>query len=145
NGFDRGFQWLSVLYGNLVKRLVAFSRAMGVFYALLIAAMAYLLVTTPKGFIPAQDRGYVIAVAQLPAGASLARTTEIAHKAETIALSIEGVDTVPLFSGLSGVTGTLSPNTVTLFPIMKPAEERLKHGRTADVIAQELREKLAAI
>ncbi len=62
--------------------------------------------TTPQGFIPAQDRGYVIVSVQLPGAASLARTTEIVRQIENIALDTPGIVRVPSFAGLSGATRT---------------------------------------
>jgi hydrophobe/amphiphile efflux-1 (HAE1) family protein len=145
DGFDRVFHRLSESYGLLVRRLIDVSRYMIAIYIVLIAATGYLLLNTPKGFIPTQDRDYLLVIAQLPAGASLARTTELAHQVETVALGIPGIVAVPVFAGLSGATATLSPSTATVFPIMGPAEERRKHGQTADQLAVELRKRLASI
>ena len=60
-------------------------------YVVLIGSAGWLLVTTPQGYIPAQDRGYVIVSAQLPGAASLARTTEIVRRIESIALDTPGI------------------------------------------------------
>ena len=60
-------------------------------YAALIGGAGWLLVATPQGFIPAQDRGYVIISVQLPGAASLARTTEVVREIEKIALDTPGV------------------------------------------------------
>ncbi len=71
--FNRGFDRLSHGYGNIAGFVIRHSGAMLLVYVLLIGSAGWLLVTTPQGFIPAQDRGYVIVAVQLPGAASLAR------------------------------------------------------------------------
>jgi hydrophobe/amphiphile efflux-1 (HAE1) family protein len=104
-----------------------------------------LLATTPQGFIPAQDRGYVIVVAQLPGAASLARTTEVVKEIENIALGVPGVVRVPAFAGLSGATRTQASNAAAMFPVFDDPEVRAKKGLTANVITAELRKRLSKI
>jgi len=116
-----------------------------VIYAVLIAATAYLLVSTPKGFIPVQDRGYLVVIVQLPDGASLERTNEISQQIEAIALEVPGVDRVPTFSGFSMVTGTSSSNSAGLAPVFQPWSVRKVHGLTSDKIAEDLRERLKVV
>lgn len=143
--FDAGFHRLADWYGKLVLRLISITPVMVGLYAVFIVATAYFLISTPKGFIPAQDRGYLIAIGQMPAGATLARTTTLAHQMETIAATVPGIIAVPVFSGLSAVTQTLSADALTVFPILGPPEERRRNGQTADRIAAELRERFKAI
>jgi len=99
NAFNRGFLRLSARYAASVRGLVGRTPLMLAIYAVLIAATAYLLVSTPKGFIPMQDRGYLVVIVQLPDGASLERTNAISQQIEAIALQVPGVDRVPTFSG----------------------------------------------
>ena len=143
--FNEAFAELSRLYGALVRRLIARAPLMLAVYALLLAATGYLLVTTPRGFIPAQDRGYLIVIPQLPAGASLERTTEVAREAGRIALKVPGVAHIPTFAGFSGATQTISSNSAALYIVLKPFPERIAQGQTADKIAAELRQRLAVI
>ena len=97
-------------------------------YVALIGSAGWLLVTTPQGFIPAQDRGYVIVSVQLPGAASLARTTEIVREVERIALDTPGIVRVAAFAGLSGATRTQASNAAALFPVFEEPEVRLKKG-----------------
>ena len=78
SAFNQFFAWAPLVVGLLI-------------YLVLIGSAGWLLVTTPQGFIPAQDRGYVIVSVQLPGAASLARTTEIVRKIESIALDTPGI------------------------------------------------------
>jgi hydrophobe/amphiphile efflux-1 (HAE1) family protein len=144
-GFNHGFQRLSEAYGRLVRRVVAIIPAMGALYVLLIGATVYLLISTPKGFIPPQDRGYLVVLVRMPDGATLERTSAVARKVEEIALNTPGVERVPVFSGVSAATGTNSANNAGLFPVFKPWAERKPLGLTIDKIAIDLRGRLADI
>ena len=73
--FNRGFDRLSHGYARVADFVIRHSAVMLLLYVALIGSAGWLLATTPQGFIPAQDRGYVIVSAQLPGAASLARTT----------------------------------------------------------------------
>ena len=106
-------------------------------YVALIGSAGWLLATTPQGFIPAQDRGYVIVSAQLPGAASLARTTEIVREIEKIALDTPGIVRVAAFAGFSGATRTQASNAAALFPVFEEPEVRLKKGLTAAAITGE--------
>ncbi|RQZ51987.1 AcrB/AcrD/AcrF family protein [Burkholderia cepacia] len=145
NAFNRVFQRLSDAYGRLVRKVVRIIPAMCVLYVVLIAATGYLLVSSPKGFIPAQDRGYLVVLVRMPDGATLERTSAVARKIEDIALSVPGVARVPVFSGVNAATGTNSANSAGLFPVFKPWPERKARGLTIDTIAAEMRKRLAAV
>ena len=109
----------------------------------LIGSAGWLLVTTPQGFIPAQDRGYVIVSVQLPGAASLARTTEVVREIERIALDTPGIVRVAAFAGFSGATRTQASNAAALFPVFEEPEVRLKKGLSANAITDELRKRLS--
>jgi len=145
DAFNRGFDGLSRAYGRTAGFVVHHTPLMLLAYLVLIGGTAYLLVVTPKGFIPAQDRGYVIVAVQLPGAASLHRTTEIVQQIEKIALATPGVVAAPAFAGFSGATRTLASNAAALFPVFEEAEVRAKKGLSAGVIAADLRKRLAAI
>lgn len=116
-----------------------------VIYLGLIGSAGWLLVTTPKGFIPAQDRGYLIISAQLPGAASLARTTALAREIEQIVLDTPGIVRMGAFIGFSGATFTQAANSAALFPVFDEAEARQKKGLSASVITAELRKRLSVI
>ena len=122
------FERAAAGYAKLVGLVVRLTPAMLLAYVALIAAAGWLLATTPKGFIPAQDRGYAIIAIQLPGGASLARTTEVVRRVEDIALNTPGVVRAGAFAGFNGATFTQSPSAAALFPVFAPWEERLPHG-----------------
>ncbi len=125
--------------------VIRHSAVMLLIYVALIGSAGWLLVTTPQGFIPAQDRGYVIVSAQLPGAASLARTTEVVRQIEKIALDTPGIVRVAAFAGFSGATRTQAGNAAALFPVFEEPEVRLKKGLSAAAITGELRKRLSAI
>jgi hydrophobe/amphiphile efflux-1 (HAE1) family protein len=143
--FNRGFDWLSHSYGSAAGFVIRHSAIMLLVYLALIGSAGWLLVTTSQGFIPAQDRGYIIVSAQLPGAASLARTTEIVREIERISLDTPGIVRVAAFAGLSGATRTQSSNAAALFPVFEEPEIRLKKGLTAAKITSDLRRRLSVI
>ena len=143
--FNRGFDWLSDSYATAADFVIRHSVVMLGVYGLLIGSAGWLLVSTPKGFIPAQDRGYVIISVQLPGAASLARTTAVVRQIENIALGTPGIIRVAAFAGLSGATRTQASNAAALFPVFDEPEERARKGLTAQVITNELRKRLSKI
>ncbi|MDQ8731571.1 multidrug efflux RND transporter permease subunit [Bradyrhizobium sp. LHD-71] len=145
DAFNRGFDGLSRAYGRTAGFVVRHSLLMTLAYLVLIAGTAWLLVVTPKGFIPAQDRGYVVVAVQLPGAASLQRTTEVVRQIEKIALETPGVVAAPAFAGFSGATRTRASNAAALFPVFEEPEVRARKGLTANTIAADLRKRLAVI
>ena len=143
--FNRGFDWASRSYADVANFVIQHRAVMLVIYVVLICSAGWLIATTPQGYIPAQDRGYVIISAQLPGAASLARTTEIVRRIESIALDTPGISHIAVFAGLSGATRTQASNSAALFPVFDEPEVRLKKGLNAQVITNELRKRLAAI
>jgi hydrophobe/amphiphile efflux-1 (HAE1) family protein len=143
--FNRGFDHLSHLYADLAEFVIRHRLVMLLVYVALIGSAGWLIVSTPQGYIPAQDRGYVIVSAQLPGAASLARTTEIVRRIEATALDTPGIVRVAAFAGLSGATRTQASNSAALFPVFDEPEVRLKKGLTAAVITANLRKRLSAI
>jgi hydrophobe/amphiphile efflux-1 (HAE1) family protein len=143
--FNRGFDRLSVGYASAAGFVIRHRVVMLLIYVVLIGSAGWLLATTPQGYIPAQDRGYVIVSAQLPGAASLARTTEIVRRIESIALDTPGIIRVAAFAGLSGATRTQASNAAALFPVFEEPEIRLKKGLTAAAITADLRKRLSAI
>src|SRR5471032_745131 len=143
--FNRGFDRLSHGYGNAADFVIRHSAVMLLVYLVLIGSAGWLIVTTPQGFIPAQDRGYVIISAQLPGAASLDRTTVIVRESEKIALDTPGIVRVAVFAGLSGATRTQASNAAALFPVFEEPEVCLKKGLSAAVITCDLPKLLSVL
>jgi NodT family efflux transporter outer membrane factor (OMF) lipoprotein len=113
-------------------------------YAALFVFAIYEFRTIPAGFIPAQDKGYLITAIQLPDGASLERTDAVVRRATQIILETPGVKFAVAFAGFSGATRANSSNAGAIFVGPKPFEERT-HGPTAAEIQKDLQKRLGAI
>ncbi|MGY3546702.1 hydrophobe/amphiphile efflux-1 (HAE1) family protein [Bradyrhizobium sp. USDA 4472] len=143
--FNRVFDRLAHGYAGVANLVIRHAVVMLLIYVVLIGSAGWLIGTTSQGFIPAQDRGYVIISVQLPGAASLARTTEIVREIERISLDTPGIIRVAAFAGFSGATRTQAGNAAALFPVFDEPEARIKKGLTANAITAELRKRLAAI
>ena len=149
NTFLAGFNWvfdrLSGGYGFLVRGLLRVSFILLVVYGGLLAMTGLGFKVVPKGFIPDQDKGYLVVNVQLPDGASLERTDRLVTQLSKIALETEGVAHVIAVPGYSTLLSTNISNVGGMFVILGPFEERKEHpelhGRR---IAAELRRKFDA-
>jgi NodT family efflux transporter outer membrane factor (OMF) lipoprotein len=99
----------------------------------------------PTGFIPAQDKGYLIVDVQLPAGASLERTDAVVRRASDIILEVPGIANAVAFAGFSGATFSNTSNAGAIFTPLTPFDERKGHGPSATEISQNLRQRLSGV
>ena len=88
----------------------------------------------PTGFLPDEDQGYFITSFQLPDGASLERTDEVAREVERILLGTPGIVGINLFGGFDALTGTFPPNVGSVFVTLAPWDERGAKGQSLDAI-----------
>ncbi|HWM32540.1 MAG TPA: multidrug efflux RND transporter permease subunit [Methyloceanibacter sp.] len=144
-GFNRGFDWVSSRYGAFTAKLVRISAIMLLIYVGLIGLTVFQFRSAPTGFIPQQDLGYLINIVQLPPGASLARTDEVAKKVTEITLGTPGIAHAVPIVGLDGATFTSAPNSAVVFSPLDPFPERAKQGQSATAIMAALNQKFAAI
>jgi len=145
NGFNRGFEWVSSRYGALTARLVRVSGVMLLVYAGLIGLTVVQFTSAPTGFIPQQDQGYLINIVQLPPGASLARTDEVARKVTQIVLNTPGIAHAVPIVGLDGATFTTAPNSAVVFTPLDDFAERAEKGQSAQALILALNSQFAAI
>ncbi|AMN43397.1 efflux RND transporter permease subunit [Rhodoplanes sp. Z2-YC6860] len=124
--FNKGFDKLALGYGWLAARVVRYAVVMLVVYAGVIAFGSWEFAKTPRGFIPALDRGYLIVVANLPPGASLQRTDDVQRRIVETAMKIPGVIGAVNIVGFSGATFTNSPNAGAAFLVLDSFEKRAK-------------------
>jgi multidrug efflux pump len=117
---------------------------MGVFLAL-VALTWGLFQLVPKGFIPVQDKQYLVAFAQLPDAASLDRTEEVVRRMTEIGLATPGVDGAVQFPGLSIISFTNNPNAALVFFRLEDFETRKSDDLYGLAIAQQLNQKFGAI
>ena len=143
--FNRAFDFASVTYARVIGRSVRLPVIGLAVYAALVALAIFEFREVPGGFIPAQDKGYLITVIQLPDGASLERTDAVMRRATEIILKTPGVDHAVSFAGFSGATRSNSPNAGAIFVVPKSFEERASHGPTAAELQATLQEQLLEV
>lgn len=145
NGFNKVFKRGSHGYERGVGGIVRHKMIMMVVYASLIVAALFVFRLVPPGFVPAQDKGYVIAFAQLPQGATLDRTQAVVKKMGDIMLQNPGIQNVVSFPGLSINGFTSSSSAGIAFGTLKPFEERQKPELSGFAIAGELQQQFFGI
>jgi len=155
-GMDRWFGWLfrgfnrvfgrgSQAYSGGVGRVVTRKTAMFAMYLVLAALTGLLFKTVPGGFVPAQDKQYLIGFAQLPDGATLDRTEDVIRRMGEIALKQPGVESAIAFPGLSINGFTNSSNSGIVFVTLKPFEQRRTPQLHGAAIAGSLNQQFGAI
>ena len=132
-------------YGRGVGGILARkSRAVFV-YALLLGLTYVGFQLVPPGFVPTQDKQYLVSFAQLPQGATLDRTEAVIRQMSATALKEPGVESAVAFPGLS-INGFInSPSAGIVFVTLKPFSERTSSGLSGMAIAQKLQGKFGAI
>jgi multidrug efflux pump len=148
-GFFRRFNALfargSAAYGGGVTWAISRKAAMFGVYVVLAVSTLGLFKAVPGGFVPAQDKQYLIGFAQLPDGATLDRTEDVIRRMGEITLKQPGVEHAVSFPGLSINGFTNSSNSGIVFVTLKPFEERKGAALSAGAIAQALNQKYGAI
>jgi len=143
--FNRFFSGLTNGYMSLLKRIVRGLAIIMVLYVGLTALGVYQFQTTPAGFVPQQDKMYLVAFASLPDAASLDRTDAVIQKMSSIALEHPGVASSVAFPGLSINGFTVASNAGVVFVALKPFDERLTPDMSAHAIAGQLNMQFGVI
>jgi hydrophobe/amphiphile efflux-1 (HAE1) family protein len=143
--FNRFFSWAAHKYSVGVARVIRVSVVALVVYLGLVGLAGKIFTTVPTGFIPDQDKQYLICVAQLPDAASLDRTDAVMRRMTDLALEVPGVEASIAFPGLSPNGFTASPNSGITFISLKPFEERKTKELSAPAIAAKLNEVFSQI
>ena len=143
--FNRVFERGSKGYEKLVKKLIRMGLIVGIVYVALLGSTITLFNQVPGGFIPPQDKQYLVAIAQLPDAASLDRTEAVVKQMEKIALKIPGVAHTVAFPGLSINGFANTPNSAIIFTPLKPFSERQGPGESAQAIAGRMNKEFMAI
>jgi len=141
--FNRVFARGSENYGSGVKKLMSRKAVMMIVYAVLAASTFGLFKAVPGGFVPGQDKQYLIGFAQLPDGATLDRTEDVIRRMGEIAMKTPGVEHAVAFPGLSINGFTNSSSSGIVFTPLKDFDQR--KNLTAAQIAGQLNAQFAQI
>ncbi len=143
--FNRFFRRSSDAYSGGVARVLNRKAAVMGVYALLIGVAAFVFQLVPRGFVPTQDKQYLVGFAQLPDGATLDRTENVIRRMSDIALKQPGVEAAVAFPGISLNGFTNSPNAGVVFVTLKPFDERRAPQLSGFAIAGALNQRFMAI
>ena len=143
----RGFNWLferaTQAYGATVGWSLRLSAVVLLLYIGMIGLTGFGFSRIPTGFIPLQDKGYLVTNIVLPDSASLERTLAVTDEVERIALETPGVAHTLALPGMSYVLNANSSNYSNVFIILKPFEERRDHSLGGEAVAARVRERLS--
>src|SRR5690554_3845842 len=143
--FNRAFNRSSERYATGVGGVIRRKGSTLAVYLVLLAATAAVSYVVPGGFVPAQDKQYLISFTQLPSGASLDRTEAVIRQMSDIALEQPGVESAIAFPGLSINGFTNSSSAGIVFVGLDPFDERTDPALSADNIAAQLGQQFAGI
>ncbi|RON24159.1 multidrug efflux RND transporter permease subunit [Pseudomonas brassicacearum] len=143
--FNRFFERASHGYVGTVARVIRSSGIALLLYAGLMVLTFFGFAHTPTGFVPGQDKQYLVAFAQLPDASSLDRTEDVIKRMSDLALKQPGVESAVAFPGLSINGFTNSPNAGIVFVTLKPFDERKDPSMSAGAIAGALNGQFAGI
>jgi hydrophobe/amphiphile efflux-1 (HAE1) family protein len=143
--FNRVFKRGSAAYGNAVQTLGRRKVAALVAYGALVLVGILGFARVPKGFVPSQDKRFLVAIAQLPDAASLDRTEAVIRRMTEIGLKQPGVEHAVEFPGLSITSFGPKPNAGIIFFGLKPFEERRSKDLKSGAILMALNQKFSAI
>ncbi|MBB2970225.1 efflux RND transporter permease subunit [Mesorhizobium sp. RMAD-H1] len=144
-GFNRAFGASSTAYSGSIRRILSRKTIIMGLYLVLVGLTFVMFNKVPGGFVPGQDKQYLVGFAQLPDGATLDRTDAVIRKMSDIARQQPGVETTLGFPGLSINGFTNSSNAGIVFVMLKPFEERKTPELSGNAIAMQLNQKFAGI
>src|SRR5690606_11816662 len=134
--FNRTFDATRRGYGRVTTLVVHKALVMLVIYAGILVVGYGIFRAAPTGFIPQQDRGFLIVASQLPPGSSLARTDEVQRRAAEIALATPGVAHAINIVGFSGASFTNAPNAGAMFLVLDSFQDRARDLRLSAAAIQ---------
>ncbi|PKG73127.1 multidrug efflux RND transporter permease subunit [Shewanella sp. GutCb] len=143
--FNRFFDRLSTGYSWVVKKVIRFGAVVGIIYIGLVGLTGMQFASTPTGYVPGQDKQYLVAFAQLPDAASIERTEEVLKEMSSIILEQPGIAHAVAFPGLSINGFTNSTNSGVLFTPLDDFDDRKDPSLSANAIAAALNQKFASI
>ncbi|HEY9095312.1 MAG TPA: efflux RND transporter permease subunit, partial [Hydrogenophaga sp.] len=144
-GFNRFFHRGSEAYSGGVRRVISRKALMMLIYLALVGVTFGLFKAVPSGFVPAQDKQYLIGFAQLPDGATLDRTEEVIQRMGEITKQNPNVEDAIAFPGLSINGFTNSSNAGIVFATLKPFAERKRDDQSGGAVAGQLNQAYGEI
>jgi hydrophobic/amphiphilic exporter-1 (mainly G- bacteria), HAE1 family len=123
-GFNKAFDFTQNAYVRLVSRMVGRPYLMLLVFVIIIALSVFQFARHPTGFLPTEDQGYAVIVAQLPEGASQPRVEAVAKKVSDILTETKGLKAWVTIGGYSLLDATNVSNIVTTFLVYDDWDKR---------------------
>jgi multidrug efflux pump len=142
--FNRGFDTVAQAYGHVVGGSLRVSVIVLLIYGGLLGLTYFGMTHIPTGFIPAQDKGYLIVDVQLPDSASLERTIACLKRVEEKAGASKGVVHTIGIPGQSFVLNAVGSNLASMFIILDEFDHRHDHSLSAAEIGRKLQKEFYA-
>ncbi|MFO0844990.1 MAG: efflux RND transporter permease subunit [Gemmataceae bacterium] len=149
--FNRLFEGLTWLYTGVVGVILRLSVLVLIGYGGLLYLTYDSFTTTPTGFIPPQDKGYLLVNVQLPDSASVQRTQRVLAQIDKIVRGdpddpvkypgLPGVAHTVAIAGQSLLLGANAPNLGSMNVMLKEFKEREGGGESGDDIAAAIRDR----
>jgi len=139
--FNLVFDRMTLVYGGAVSFILRLTVVVLFVYGGLLILTGWQFNTAPVGFIPQQDKGYLILNVQLPDAASVDRTERLMARIEKLAFETPGVAHTVGVSGQSLILNANAPNLGSLYVLLKEFDLRRKPELSADAISQVLQER----
>jgi multidrug efflux pump len=139
--FNRLFDQMTVVYGRVVGHILRISTIVLIAYGGLLVLTYWQFTHAPTGFVPQQDKGYLLLNVQLPDSASVERTQRVMARIETLAHETPGVEHTVGVSGQSLLLNANAPNLGSMYIMLKEFSHRRGAKLTGDAIAAALTER----
>jgi len=137
DAFNSGFNAITVKYGKSFRFLF---KHKWVTFLILIACLGLTYLANksmPAGFVPSEDRGFIMGNIELPAGASVDRVNLLGERFSKQAQQIPGIESVTIISGRSLISGAGS-NYGFMMIKMEGFDQRTTDEKAADVVIGKL-------
>jgi multidrug efflux pump len=132
--FNRNFSSASNRYQKIVTGVVGKTGRYLVVYVCIVVLGIFLMLRLPTSFLPDEDQGRIFTITQLPPGATIERSTEVAKKIEDFYRAQPEVDTVISILGTNFFGA--GQNMVNMFVSLKDWSERKGEEHSADALAK---------
>jgi multidrug efflux pump subunit AcrB len=140
--FNLGFNAATNVYTRVVGRMLRVSFLVLVVYGGLLYLTYWGFTHTPNGFIPSQDKGYLLVNVQLPDATSVEKTQAVMQRIEKLAQGIPGVAHTVAIAGQSLLLNANAPNFGAMYVMLDEFHDRTQRDRSGDAIAAKLTEML---
>ena len=140
--FNLGFTWATGAYTKAVGGLLRISAIVLIGYGGLLYLTYHSFTSTPAGFIPSQDKGYLLVNVRMPDATSLEKTQAVMKKIDELAMKTPGVGHTVAIAGQSLLLSANAPNFGSMYVMLEDFHHRAKGKLTGDAISADLQKTL---